>query len=290
MKFNKVAIIARPNSPHLSSQVEALAYLLIELGVTPLIDSSFTNNSTIGQFKCCDIKEWLPQIDVAIVIGGDGTLLSAARSLVEHNIPLIGINQGKLGFMTDIAVDKMLTVVSNMLTQNQFQEEERHLLSARILRNKSEVYHSLALNDIVISRGAIGSMIEFGMSIDNEFVCTQKSDGLIFATPTGSTAYSLASGGPILHPASKTISIVPICPQSLSYRPLVVSDDAMIEVQILSGVSSIIHSDGQEYLELQTGDVIKIQQAHRPVRLLHPLNYSYYTTLREKLHWAKRLS
>jgi NAD+ kinase len=288
--FKKIAIIARPNSQYLIQQVQELANLLHNLGFVPIIDDSFTDQKLDTPFQHCNIKEYLPQIDLAIIIGGDGTLLSASRQLVEHDIPLIGINQGKLGFMTDVAANEMLETITEMLTANLFTEEERNLLFAEIVRDDKIIYNSLALNDVVISRGATGSMIEFDMSIDNEFVCTQKSDGLIFATPTGSTAYSLAAGGPILHPLSKVFAIVPICPQSMSNRPIVVSDEAAIQVQILTGAEVVIHSDGQEYLELKIGDIININKSVRPLRLLHPEQYSYYRTLRNKLHWAKRLS
>lgn len=288
--FKKIAIIARPNSQYLIQQVQELASLLHRLGFVPIIDDNFTDQKLDTPFQHCNIKESLPQIDLAIIIGGDGTLLSASRQLVEHDIPLIGINQGKLGFMTDVAADEMLEVITEMLTANLFTEEERNLLFAEIVRDDKIIYNSLALNDVVISRGATGSMIEFDMSIDNEFVCIQKSDGLIFATPTGSTAYSLAAGGPILHPLSKVFAIVPICPQSMSNRPIVVSDEAAIQVQILTGAEVVIHSDGQEYLELKIGDIININKSVRPLRLLHPEQYSYYRTLRNKLHWAKRLS
>lgn len=289
-RFHKVAIIARPNSEHLTEQVYDLAGLLDSLGLIPFIDNSYTNKIIESRFKCCNIEEYLPQINLAIVIGGDGTLLSAGRKLVEHDIPLIGINQGKLGFMTDVAANDMIEIITEMLTTDNIIEDERNLISAKIIRDDEVVYHSLALNDVVISRGAMGSMIEFGMSIDNEFVCTQKSDGLIFSTPTGSTAYSLAAGGPILHPLSKVFSIVPICPQSMSNRPIVVNDDVEIKVQILAGAEAVIHCDGQEYSELHLGDIVEINKSQRPLRLLHPKHYSYYSTLRSKLHWAKRVS
>lgn len=289
-KFKKVAIIARPNSEHLTRHVHDLADLLHELGVVSFIDNGFTNHKTHEHYNYCKLDEYLPQINLAIVIGGDGTLLAAGRKVVEHDIPLIGINQGKLGFMTDIAIDDMLPTIRAMLTQNEFSEDERNLLSVNIIREDQHIYHALALNDIVMSRGAMGTMIEFGVSIDHEFVYTQKSDGLIFATPTGSTAYALAAGGPILHPLSKVFAIVPICPQSMANRPIVVNDDVTIQVLVLTGAESVIHCDGQEFFELKIGDTIQINKSLRPLRLLHPTQHSYYRTLRNKLHWAKRLS
>ena len=290
VQFSKAAIIARPNSEHLTEQVYQLAELLQSLGIKPFIDQSYTQNVIKSDFVHCDIEEYLPQIDLAIIIGGDGTLLSAGRKLVAHEIPLIGINQGKLGFMTDVSANDMICVLTEMLTEDKIIEDERYLISAQIIRDNQVVYQSLALNDVVISRGAMGTMIEFDITIDNEFVCLQKADGLIFATPSGSTAYSLAAGGPIVHPLAKVISVIPICPQSMSNRPIVVHDDVVIRVQMLTGAESVIHCDGQEYCELHPNDIIQISKSERPLRLLHPDHYSYYRTLRNKLHWAKRVS
>lgn len=289
-KFSNIAIIARPNSGHLEQYVLQIVALILEFGATPFVDNQFELPKDFQQYTYSDIEAVLPQLNLIIVIGGDGTMLSIARKLVQHNIPLIGINQGKLGFVTDIAIDEIAPTLKAMICQQEFIAEERSLITATIKREDQDIYHSHALNDIVLSRGAMGSMIEFSMYIDNEMVCSQKSDGLIFATPTGSTAYSLAAGGPILHPNSKVISIVPLCPQSMSNRPIVVNDDVIIQVNMISGKEAVIHSDGQEYLSINNGDVITISKSVQPIILLHPENYSYYTTLRNKLHWAKRLS
>jgi NAD+ kinase len=290
IRFSNIAIIARPNSKHLESHVLKVAYLLLELGLTPFIDNQFELPDQLQNYSYTNIDEILPKLDLIIVIGGDGTMLSIARKLVYHDIPLIGINQGKLGFITDVSIDDVIPVLNAMIIKHEFITEERNLIVASIQRGGAEVYKNHALNDVVIYRGAMGNMIEFSMYINQEMVFSQKSDGLIFATPTGSTAYSLAAGGPILHPNSKVISIVPVCPQSMSNRPIVVNDDVNIQVNILSGTEAVIHSDGQEHLALNTGDIITIYKSESPVKLLHPQNYSYYKTLRNKLHWAKRLS
>lgn len=292
-KFNKIAIIARPDSIHLINSIHELADMLEMMGVVVFIDNKFLGNNTIlsHTYNYCNINnDNLPEIDLAIIIGGDGTLLSAARKLVAHNIPLIGINQGKLGFMTDIPAENMLETVKELIISPEIIEDERRLLSASIVRNDIVVYQSLALNDFVISRGLLGSMIELSITIDSEFVCTQKSDGLIISTPTGSTAYALASGGPILHPSSKAIAIVPICPQSMANRPIVVSDSSEIQITTLSKTEAVIHSDGQESFTIHPNDFITINKSILPLKLLHSKNYSYYRTLRNKLHWAKRLS
>ena len=289
-KFKNIAIIGRRNSEHLIQQVKTLANCLQEIGCNTYLDSSVSAGAMYAGHNCGKLAEWIEQIDLAIVIGGDGTMLSAGREIVDHGIPIVGINQGKLGFMTDIAVGDMSTTIQDMLLNDQYLQEERSLLCGQIIRNDQSVYTSLALNDIVISRGAIGSMIEFAMSINNEFVHSQKSDGVIFATPTGSTAYSLAAGGPILHPHSKVFSIVPICPQSMSNRPIVISDEVSIDLNLVRDTPAIIHYDGQEYFDLHFRDQIIITKAKYPLKLLHPIGYNYYNTLRTKLYWSQRVS
>jgi NAD+ kinase len=254
------------------------------------LDDSVANDFYCPGYRCGKLADWIDAIDLAIIIGGDGTMLSVGRQIVNHGIPIMGINQGRLGFMTDISADEMLPIIKDMLMMREYVEEERTLLSAQVIRDGKFVYNDLALNDIVISRGAKGSMIEFEMSINNAFVQTQKSDGVIFSTPTGSTAYSLAAGGAILHTDAKVFSIVPICPQSMSNRPIVISDDAEIELTITRDTTTIIHYDGQEYFDLAKNDKVVISKSKRPLRLLHPMSYNYFNTLRTKLDWAKRVS
>lgn len=288
--FINIAIIGRRNSAHLIEQVSKLAACLIALGCRVYIDSGIADEQFCPAYRYSQLEDWVGEIDLAISIGGDGTMLSVGRAIVNYGIPVVGVNQGKLGFMTDIAVEEMLDVISTMILEHKYVEEERSLLSAQVIRNGLVVNQALALNDIVLSRGAIGMMTEFEMSINNEFVQKQKSDGVIFATPTGSTAYSLAAGGPILHPHSKVFAIVPICPQSMSNRPIVISDEAMIELNLISDNMTILHYDGQEYFNLNQYDHVVISKSERPLRLLHPMDYNYYNTLRSKLDWSKRVS
>jgi NAD+ kinase len=288
--FTNIAIIGRRNSAHLLEQITKLAYALDKIGCKVFLDSGIDASIDLKEYNYGPISQWIHLIDLAIVIGGDGTMLSAGREIVNHGVPIVGINQGKLGFMTDISVNDMLNAVEEILVKRNYTIEERSLLTAQVIRDGKFVYQSTALNDIVISRGAIGSMIEFEMSINNEFVHSQKSDGVIFSTPTGSTAYSLAAGGPILHPHSKVFSIVPICPQSMSNRPLVLSDDVVIDLLLVKDTPTIIHYDGQEYFDLALNDQIVISKAKRPLKLLHPEGYNYYHTLRTKLDWSKRVS
>lgn len=289
-KLNNIAIIGKRDSAHLVEYVTRMAECLQNIGCKVYIDDSVATNISCQNAVCGSFKDWVNEIDLALIIGGDGTMLSAGRKIVDHGIPIVGINQGKLGFMTDIAVDEMIITVIKMILNAEYVEEDRTLLTAQVFRAGNLVNQSLALNDIVISRGVTGSMIEFDLSINAEFVHTQKSDGIIFSTPTGSTAYSLAAGGPILHPHCKVFSIVPICPQSMSNRPIVISDDMIIELTIIKDSTTILHYDGQEYFDLKNNDRIIICKAKRPLRLLHPMSYNYYHTLRTKLDWAKRVS
>jgi len=213
-------------------------------------------------------------------------MLTAARQLAESGVPLIGVNQGRLGFMTDVARDGMLDAVSDLLA-GKFNSEERILLEASVLRDGQPVFHTLALNDVVLNKGDMGRMIEFAVSIDGEFIYNQRSDGLIISTPTGSTAYALSANGPILHPTVPGIALVPLCPHALSNRPITVSDSSHIEIQVLPPHKARVHADGQARFEIIAGDLVRVARSPRTIRFLHPLGYSYFAMLREKLHWSE---
>ncbi len=229
-------------------------------------------------------------IDLVIVVGGDGTFISTARMIVAQEVPIVGVNHGQLGFMTDIAACDALKMIQDITMHGKYTVETRSLLCADIYRGDKKIHSALALNDVVISRGAIGNMIEFDIGIDGCFVLSQKSDGVIFATPTGSTAYSLAAGGPILHPGANVFSIIPICPQSLSNRPLVINDTSTMEFVLARDNLTQIHFDGQESFNLYVGDKVVLKKHVKSSILIHPLEYSYYQTLRKKLDWSKRVS
>lgn len=291
MRFKHIAIVGKYQSTTLSAQVLTLAHHLQDMGIKVCIDGM--NNSSSDEFKefttgC--LNEWLSVLDLVIVVGGDGTLLASSRVVVNNGIPIIGINQGRLGFMTDIVANDMFEALDKILLNGDYIIEERALLEAKVMRNNQCVYTAIAINDVVISRGAVGSMIEFEISIDNEFVLSQKSDGVIFATPTGSTAYSLAAGGPIIQPKSQVFSIVPICPQSMTNRPLVVSDKVMIEFKLIRDNATQVHFDGQECFDLKYKDEVLLTRYSKPLHLIHPKDYNYYHTLRNKLDWSKRVS
>jgi NAD+ kinase len=292
MNFKNIALIGKYQSPEIIDQVITLAHHIEQNGFNIHIDCGdycYSKND-FSKFITGSIEDWVNTLDLVIVIGGDGTLLSAARGIVNHNIPIIGINQGKLGFMTDISADDMTLAIDEILLKNLYTIESRSLINAKIIRGDKVISENIALNDIVISRGSIGSMIEFDISIDSDFVLSQKSDGVIFSTPTGSTAYSLAAGGPIMHPSTNVISIIPICPQSLSNRPIVIPDTVKVEFILVKDNATQIHFDGQECFDLVISDHVILSKHHKEFKIIHPNSYNYYNTLRKKLDWSKRVS
>jgi NAD+ kinase len=220
----------------------------------------------------------------AIVVGGDGTMLGIARQLARYKVPLIGINQGRLGFMTDISLDRMLPVLGEILG-GKASAEERTLLQARVRRDGVEIHCAVAFNDVVVARGSGAGMAELKLTVDGQFMYNQRSDGLIVSTPTGSTAYALSAGGPLLHPALGGIVLVPIAPHALSNRPIVVPDSSEIVVEIVNGRDISVNFDMQTFTSLQHGDEIVISRSPDTITFLHPEGWSYYNTLREKLHW-----
>lgn len=292
MKFNNIALIGKYQSSDVTSLVITLANHINGLGCKTYVDCGeyCGINNNFAKLNTGNLSSWLGILDLVIVIGGDGTLLSVARKIVDHDIPIVGINQGTLGFMTDISADKMLSTIDDIILNDNYKLEKRSLINACVIRNNQIISENIALNDVVISRGGIGNMIEFDISVDSDFVLSQKSDGVIFATPTGSTAYSLAAGGPIMHPNSNVISMVSICPQALSNRPIVLPDSVQIEFLLVRENATQIHFDGQECFDLSYQDKVILSKHVKEFKIIHPVNYNYYYTLRKKLDWSKRVS
>ncbi len=286
--FKKVALVARHGKSEIVTSLLHLAGFLDSNGLTVLIDDQSLSVEQAGQHQLIERDKIGRLADLVIVLGGDGTLLSVARLVAPYRIPLVGVNQGRLGFMTDIPLHEMEQSIGSIL-QGEFVPEERILLEAQVIRGDKELCKSLAFNDVVFSRGATGSMIEFEIFIDDQFVYSQRSDGLIVSTPTGSTAYSLSSGGPILHPTLPAIALVPICPQSLSNRPIAVNDSCVVEFMLTRGQDTRLHFDNQSHLELHELDRVIIRRYRNSLRILHPVGYSYYDMLRHKLHWGEKL-
>ena len=284
--FRTIALIGKYKSPEIAESLMMLAEFLKSRGIDVLVEEGTAALVGADGFAVASYANIGRRADLAIVLGGDGSMLTAARQLAESDVPLVGVNQGRLGFMTDLARDDMLDGVSDLL-EGKFKSEQRCLLEASVQRGEDCIFRTQALNDVVVNKGDLGRMIEFAVSIDGEFLYNQRSDGLIIATPTGSTAYALSANGPILHPAVPGMALVPLCPHALSNRPITVSDDSRIEIVLHAPHRARVHADGQEKCDLEAGDRVGVARSRLSIRLLHPLGYSYFAMLREKLHWSE---
>ena len=285
MNIRTVALIGKYQSPDIAGALLALANLLKSRDVEVLVEEGTARAIGADGNPVASYETIASRADLAIILGGDGTMLNAARRLAEHQVPLVGINQGHLGFMTDIARQDMIASVTALL-DGKFSREQRFLLDVEVRRGGERVLHTLALNDVVVSKGDIGRMIELEVRVDGEFVYLLRADGVIVATPTGSTAYALSANGPILHPSVSGIALVPLCPHALSNRPITLCDRSRIEITLPAPHEGRIHFDGQLRFDARTGDCVSIVRSRHEVTLLHPPGYSYLAMLREKLHWS----
>ncbi|SMB24872.1 putative inorganic polyphosphate/ATP-NAD kinase [Sterolibacterium denitrificans] len=283
--FRTIALIGKYQSLEIADALRDLVAFLQAQGREVLIEEGTA--AAVGCHGCrtATFSRIGEQADLAIVVGGDGTMLNAARRLAAYAIPLAGVNQGRLGFMTDIASQSMLEGIASLL-DGEFSPEQRFLLDARVMREGETLFSALALNDVVINKGDIGRMIEVEVRVDGEFIYILRADGMIIATPTGSTAYALSANGPILHPAVHGVALVPLCPHALSNRPITISDESRIEIQLLAQYDARIHFDGHEYFDARAGDLLQVQRSSHAITLMHPPGYSYFAMLREKLHWS----
>jgi NAD+ kinase len=253
------------------------------------IESSLSELRDFLRKRGCEVlPEGETKADLAIVVGGDGTMLAAARELVRHRVPLVGINLGRLGFMTDIGHDDMQAGVGAIL-DGKYAIEERSLLEAEIMRAGKSVLRTIALNEAVIGKGSQGRLIEFELSVDGEFVYRLRADGIIVSTPTGSTAYALSAQGPILHPAVPALTLVPLNPHTLSARPVSVSDRSVIEIMMVHALDARAHFDGLALADMAEGDRLILKRSADVVRFVHPPGYRYFATLREKLGWSEAI-
>jgi NAD+ kinase len=286
-KFKRIAIIGKYlNQAALQQMQTDLADLAQHLQAKN-IDVWIEENTALGAelkgFKTASLENIGEQVDLAIVMGGDGTMLSVARTLMHVDIPLVGINRGRFGFLTDLRAEDMLVVIDSILG-GAYHTETRMLLTASVHRAGKQVHQGLALNDIVVKSGL--RLIELEVEVDGKFVHKQRSDGLILSTPTGTTAYSLSAGGPILHPNLDAIALVPISPHTLSNRPIALSSTSKIEISLVQVDDAQISYDGQFQLALELGDKVLVQRASKDITLLHPSEYCYFEMLRNKLNWG----
>ena len=284
--FRTVALIGKYQTPEVAEPLLELAEYLGKRKVKVLIDDLTAAQVQSGKYPASPLNELGESADLAVVIGGDGTMLNIARAMAPHDVPVVGVNQGRLGFLTDISTENMIQTIGAMLA-GKFVTEDRMLLDGRVYRGKDRVFEALAFNDVVVSKGTKGSMIELEFRIEGEFIYTQRSDGLIVATPTGSTAYALSCGGPIIHPALSVIAVVPVSPHTLSNRPIVISGNSKVEIVVKDAADPRAHLDSHSRFDLRGGDRVQVRRYPRPLKLLHPIGHSYYRMLREKLNWNR---
>jgi NAD+ kinase len=284
-RFGRIALIGKLRSAEIAGSLRELSAYLRQRGCEVLLEKDTA--AEIGA-RGVDYDTLGKGSDLAIVIGGDGTMLAAARNLVRHHVPLVGVNQGRVGFMTDIGYEDMGSGIGAIL-DGKGTLEERTLLDAEILRDGAAVLRTPALNEAVLGKGAEARLIEFEVSLDGEYMYTLRADGLIVATPTGSTAYAMSAQGPILHPAVAAFALVPLNPHTLSARPVSVSDRSSIEIKLLRAVDARAHFDGFALTDMAEGDRLVLKRSADTVRLVHPPGYRYFATLREKLRWSEVL-
>jgi len=282
--FPTIAIIGKHGDPPAVEDLLSLALFLEQRGHRVVFESATAVDLGRPATQSLTPEQIGAQAQLAIVVGGDGTMLGIARQLAPYRVPLIGVNQGRLGFMTDIPAERMLPVLGDML-DGRVESEQRSLLEGTVIREGQPGFQGLAFNDVVVARGTGAGMIELRVTVDGHFMYNQRSDGLIVSTPTGSTAYALAAGGPILQPQLGGIVMVPIAPHALSNRPIVLSDDREIEIELSSGRDCSVNFDMQPVITLQVHDRVVLKRSRYTVTFLHPLGWSYFDTLREKLHW-----
>ena len=290
-KFRQVALIGKfhngsPGTPAASSRqaLEEIALYLKSHGTDFVLEKETASHNQLTQFPVMDVNDIGVHCDLGLVVGGDGTMLGIGRQLGQFNVPLIGINQGRLGFITDIPLGGFEPKLSAML-QGEYEEDHRVLIHARVMRDGHCIFDALAMNDVVINRSSTSGMVELRVEVDGHFVANQRADGLIIATPTGSTAYALSAGGPLLHPSIPGWVMVPIAPHTLSNRPVVLSDSSQIAIEIVAGKNASANFDMHSLASLMTSDRIIVDRSDHRVRFLHPKGWTYFDTLRNKLHW-----
>ncbi len=264
--------------------LDEIAHFLMAQGCEVVIEADTAANMGLNGYTTMDVPAIGRSCDLCLVVGGDGTMLGIGRQMAQFGVPLIGINQGRLGFITDIPLGQFQALLAPML-QGDFEEDDRSVMQARVMRDGHCVFSALAMNDVVVNRGATAGMVELRVEVDGHFVANQRADGLIIATPTGCTAYSLSAGGPLLHPSIPGWVLVPIAPHTLSNRPIVLSNATEVAIEVVAGRDASASFDTQSLASLMHGDRIVVTRSQYHVRFLHPKGWTYFDTLRRKLHW-----
>ncbi len=283
-RFRHAALVGKYQAQGMRGVLEEIAGFLVRQGMEVSLEAQTALNTGITGHGALTPDELGQHCDLAIVVGGDGTMLGIARQLSRYGTPLVGINQGRFGFITDVNVGQYAEVLAPMIAGD-YEEEHRTMLEGTVRRDSAVIFEGFAMNDVVVNRGAAASMVELKVDIGTEFVANFRSDGLIIASPTGSTAYALSAGGPILHPGIAGWVLVPIAPHDLSNRPIVLPDTGEINIEIVAGREARVSFDMQSFASLAHGDRVSVRRSVHQVRFLHPRGWSYYATLRRKLHW-----
>ena len=283
-QFRHVALIGKYQAHGSRSALEDIAHFLGAQGCEVALEKDTANNTGLSQFPTLDAAGIGAHCDLALVVGGDGTMLGIGRLLAEFGVPMVGINQGRLGFITDIAFEDYQNTLEPML-RGEFEEDRRPLMQGQVVRDGRCVFSATAMNDVVVNRGATSGMVELRVEVDGRFVANQRADGLIIASPTGSTAYALSAGGPLLHPSIAGWVLVPIAPHTLSNRPIVLADIGEIAIELVAGRDASTNFDMHSLASLIHGDRVTVRRSAHQMRFLHPKGWTYFDTLRKKLHW-----
>lgn len=283
--FRNIGLIGRPGKTSVVETLNSIHQFLIERDLRPILDQQTAELCAFENVQISSRAQLGHVCDLVVVVGGDGSLLHAARALSKYNTPVVGVNRGRLGFLTDISPTDVLHKLGQVL-DGDFVFDQRFLLEVEVRSKQQTIYHDIALNDVVLHSGKSVHMIDFELNIDGQYVYRQHSDGLIVASPTGSTAYALSGGGPIVHPNMDAIVIVPMHPHTLSSRPIVVSGQSEIKILIRENrVLPMVSPDGQNSVTLQIGDTVYIRKHPFKLSLLHPPGYDFYAACRTKLRW-----
>ena len=282
--FRHAVIVGKYQARGIRPVLEDIASFLLSSGLEVSFEHDTAVNIGVTEFEALSSRQMGERCDLAVVVGGDGTMLGIARELARWNLPLVGINQGRLGFITDIPIGQYKEALAPMIAGD-YVEEQRVMLEGEVWRDGERIFEGLSMNDVVVSRGATASMVELRVDVDDEFVANMRADGLIVASPTGSTAYALSAGGPILHPDIGGLVLVPIASHTLSNRPIVLPDRGEVHIGIVAGKDVSANFDMHYLASLLHGDQVLVRRADAKVRFLHPRGWSYYATLRRKLRW-----
>jgi len=287
-RFRRIGLISKYGATAVGVTLRHLVAYLQTRSLDITLDVSAAEHMPDTTLTCVERPALAARCDLVIVVGGDGTILNAGRSLADAGVPLVGVNLGRLGFLADVSPDHM-TVQLDQILAGEYAQEERALLHAAVYRGDECINASDALNDVVIHKWDVARMIELEVRIDGQLLNTQRSDGLIVSTPTGSTAYALSGGGPILHPSLDAMVLVPICPHSLNNRPIVIHETNAVDVIVHAGdyTQAQVTCDGQVNFALLPGDRVSIHKKSHALKLIHPPGYDYFEILRRKFGWGR---